>query len=60
MMLEQDQQKLRFYLHFGVGIMVWFIYLPVIILIGSQTSINWKYSFIFGKCFAITLDDICH
>ncbi|XP_053207231.1 uncharacterized protein LOC128391380 isoform X2 [Panonychus citri] len=47
MMLEQDQQKLRFYLHFGVGIMVWFVYLPIIVFIGSQTSIEWKYNFIF-------------
>ena len=46
MMLEQDQQKLRFYLHFGVGIMVWFVYLPIIVFVGSQTSIEWKYNFI--------------
>ena len=59
MMLEQDQQKLRFYLHFGVGIMVWFVYLPIIVFIGSQTSIEWKYNFIFGT-FAIIFSIICH
>lgn len=47
MMLEQDQQKLRFYLHFTIGIMVWFIYLPIVVIMRSQTSINSKYNFVY-------------
>ncbi|RWS25709.1 Integral membrane protein GPR180-like protein [Leptotrombidium deliense] len=51
MMLEQDQQKLRFYLHFGAGIMVWFVHLPIVVIIGLQISLMWRYKLILGFSF---------
>ncbi|RWS04134.1 Integral membrane protein GPR180-like protein [Dinothrombium tinctorium] len=51
MMLEQDQEKLRFYLHFGAGIMVWFVHLPIVAIIGLQISLMWRYKLILGFSF---------
>jgi len=48
MMLEQNQLRLRFYLHFGAGIMVWFVHLPIVAIIGLQISLMWRYKLILG------------
>ena len=48
MMLEQNQARLRFYLHFGAGIMVWFVHLPIVAMIGLQISLMWRYKLILG------------
>lgn len=48
MMLEQNQLRLRFYLHFGAGIMVWFVHLPIVGIIGLQISLMWRYKLILG------------
>ncbi|KAI1295335.1 putative integral membrane protein [Halotydeus destructor] len=48
MMLEQNQLRLRFYLHFGAGIMVWFVHLPIVAVIGLQISLMWRYKLILG------------
>ena len=53
MMLEQNQMRLRFYLHFGAGIMVWFAHLPIVAIIGLQISIMWRYKLILGNAIII-------
>ncbi|XP_013386479.1 uncharacterized protein LOC106155976, partial [Lingula anatina] len=53
--LERGQEKTRFYLHFGAGFLVWFIYLPILVLIGSQLSALWRFktmlSIMYGSDF---------
>ncbi|XP_002739236.1 integral membrane protein GPR180-like [Saccoglossus kowalevskii] len=39
---EYVEAKLRFYRWFGVGYSIWFIYLPLTVLIISQTSALWR------------------
>uniref|UniRef100_L7LZE7 Putative rhodopsin-like gpcr transmembrane domain protein n=1 Tax=Rhipicephalus pulchellus TaxID=72859 RepID=L7LZE7_RHIPC len=48
MMDENDHRKLRFYLHFGAGLLCWFVYLPVVALIALQVSALWRQKFILG------------
>ncbi|KAH9376193.1 hypothetical protein HPB48_002563 [Haemaphysalis longicornis] len=48
MMDEMDHRKLRFYLHFGAGLLCWFVYLPVVALIALQVSALWRQKFILG------------
>ncbi|XP_064484354.1 integral membrane protein GPR180-like isoform X2 [Ornithodoros turicata] len=45
---ENDHRKLRFYLHFGAGMLCWFVYLPVVALIALQVSALWRQKFILG------------
>ncbi|KAM7288984.1 integral membrane protein GPR180 [Ixodes scapularis] len=45
---ENDHRKLRFYLHFGAGLLCWFVYLPVVALIALQVSALWRQKFILG------------
>ncbi|XP_023223794.1 transmembrane protein 145 [Centruroides vittatus] len=48
MLDENDRAKLRFYVHFGAGILVWFIYLPVVALIALQISALWRQKLLLG------------
>lgn len=48
MMDENEQTKLRFYLDFGAGILVWFIYLPVVALIALNISALWRQKLLLG------------
>jgi len=41
--LEHNAEKVRFYLHFGAGFLVWFVYLPIAALICAQVSALWRY-----------------
>lgn len=50
MMLEQDPRKLRFYLHFGAGILVWFVHLPLVVVVALQIDLLWRYKIIIGRC----------
>lgn len=48
MTLEQDARKLKFYLHFGAGMLVWFVQLPVVALVGIHIDIMWRCKIITG------------
>ena len=48
-LLERVPEKHRFYLHFGAGFLVWFVYLPILALICSQISALWRYKTILSK-----------
>ncbi|XP_015912059.1 transmembrane protein 145 [Parasteatoda tepidariorum] len=48
MLDENDRAKLRFYVHFGAGILVWFVYLPVVALIALQISALWRAKLLLG------------
>ncbi|XP_022242970.1 uncharacterized protein LOC106460515 isoform X2 [Limulus polyphemus] len=48
MLEENDRAKLRFYLHFGAGILVWFVYLPIVALIALQVSALWRQKLLLG------------
>ncbi|XP_054153042.1 uncharacterized protein LOC128951794 [Oppia nitens] len=48
MMLEQDQRRLKFYLHFGAGILVWFVHLPLVAMVALQIELMWRYKLISG------------
>ena len=41
--LEHNEVKVRFYLHFGAGFLVWFVYLPIAALICAHVSALWRY-----------------
>ena len=47
--LEHSPEKMRFYLHFGAGFLVWFVYLPIVALIGTQVSALWRYKTILSE-----------
>ena len=47
--LEEDHEKMKFYLHFGAGYLCWFIYMPILALICSQVSALWRYKTILSK-----------
>ncbi len=51
--LERHREKTRFYLHFGAGFLVWFVYLPILAVIGTQVSALWRHKTILSKCFEI-------
>lgn len=40
---EMNREKVRFYLHFGAGFLVWFTYLPILVLIGMNLSALWRF-----------------
>lgn len=48
MMLEQDPRKLKFYLHFGAGMLVWFVHLPLVVMVALQIDLIWRYKIIIG------------
>lgn len=48
MVLEHDSRKLRFYLHFGAGMLVWFVHLPLVAMVAMQIDLLWRYKIISG------------
>ena len=48
--LEPSRQKNEFYLHFGAGFLVWFVYLPIVAMILSQISALWRFKTMLSKC----------
>ncbi|KAJ8977187.1 hypothetical protein NQ317_018068 [Molorchus minor] len=57
MLYEHNTQKLNFLLHFGASSLVWFIYLPILALIGLHVSALWRFKLFVGitysaDCFA--------
>lgn len=48
MVLEQESTKLKFYLHFGAGILVWFVHLPLVVMVALQIDLMWRYKIITG------------
>ena len=47
--IEHSEEKRRFYLHFGAGFLVWFVYLPIVAVICTQISPLWRYKTILSK-----------
>ncbi|CAH1791741.1 unnamed protein product [Owenia fusiformis] len=58
-LLENHQPKMRFYLHFGAGFLVWFVYLPIVALIGSQVSALWRFKTILSMTYAADFLSYC-
>ncbi|XP_050404365.2 uncharacterized protein LOC126820431 [Patella vulgata] len=44
--------RLQFFQHFGAFFMVWFVYLPVLVIISSQVSALWRYKTILSISYA--------
>lgn len=49
MMVEQEHKRLKFYLHFGAGIMVWFVHLPLVVMVALQIELMWRSKLILCK-----------
>lgn len=49
---SQHQNRLDFFQQFGAYYLVWFIYLPVLVLIASQISHLWRYKTILSITYA--------
>ena len=49
--IERNKEKIRFYLHFGAGFLVWFVYLPILAVIGTQVSALWRHKTILSELF---------
>lgn len=56
---EQNTQKTKFYLHFGAGFLVWFIYLPLLTLVTSQVSALWRNKAIISVSYSADLLSLC-
>ncbi|KAH9497822.1 hypothetical protein DERF_013778 [Dermatophagoides farinae] len=54
MMLEQDSRRLKFYLHFGAGMLVWFVHLPLVAMVAIHIDLMWRCKIITG--FSSTAD----
>ncbi|XP_027201538.2 uncharacterized protein LOC113795549 [Dermatophagoides pteronyssinus] len=54
MMLEQDSRRLKFYLHFGAGMLVWFVHLPLVAIVAIHIDLMWRCKIITG--FSATAD----
>jgi hypothetical protein len=52
-MLERDLKKTKFYLHFGAGFLVWFVYLPLVSFVCSFVSSLWRYKMIISESSAL-------
>jgi len=48
-LLERDMKKTKFYLHFGAGFLVWFVYLPLIAVVCTYVSSLWRYKTIISE-----------
>ncbi|KAG9509348.1 hypothetical protein GZH46_02138, partial [Fragariocoptes setiger] len=57
MILEQEQKKLKFYLHFGALSMVWFVHPQIVYLIALRVSNEWQQRLL--TALFIWFDDIC-
>lgn len=67
MILEQEQKKLQFYLHFGVLSMVWFVQTLIVYVISLRVELVWQSKLIIGfssaadfLAFAITTRMLWH
>ena len=47
--LERSKEKTRFYLHFGAGYLVWFVYLPILAVIATQVSALWRHKTVLSE-----------
>lgn len=57
---DPQSKRLLFFQHFGAGILVWFFYLPVLVMISSQISALWRYKTILSITYgADFLSAIC-
>ncbi|KAF7487702.1 hypothetical protein SSS_10838 [Sarcoptes scabiei] len=48
MMVEQDSDRLKFYLRFGAGILVWFVHLPLVAIVAIHVDLMWRCKIISG------------
>ncbi len=48
-LLERSLETRKFYLHFGAGFLVWFVYLPLVAAVCTQVSALWKYKTMLSK-----------
>lgn len=46
---ETNSQMAEFYLHFGAGFLVWFVYLPILAIISSHVSILWRHKTVVSE-----------
>jgi hypothetical protein len=56
---ERDAVKTKFYLHFGAGFLVWFVYLPLLTLVCSQVSSLWRYKAIISVSYLADFLSLC-
>lgn len=53
MLYEHNKQKLQFFLHFGASSLVWFVYLPLLVLIAIQISALWRFKLMLGITYSV-------
>ncbi|XP_029645028.1 uncharacterized protein LOC115219095 [Octopus sinensis] len=57
---DPQSKRLLFFQHFGAGILVWFVYLPVLVMVSLQISALWRYKTILSISFAANfLSAVC-
>lgn len=56
---EHGEKKTKFYLHFGAGFLVWFVYLPLVAIICTQLSALWRYKTILSVSYAADFLSLC-
>ena len=47
--MSRHQNRLDFFQQFGAYYLVWFIYLPILVIVASQISHLWRYKTILGE-----------
>uniref|UniRef100_T1JGC1 GPR180/TMEM145 transmembrane domain-containing protein n=1 Tax=Strigamia maritima TaxID=126957 RepID=T1JGC1_STRMM len=53
MLYEHNKQKLQFFLHFGASSLVWFVYLPLLVLIAIHISALWRFKLMLGIMYSV-------
>lgn len=53
MLYEHNKTKLQFFLHFGASSLVWFVYLPLLVLIAIQISALWRFKLMLGITYSV-------
>ncbi|GAB1604298.1 uncharacterized protein LOC115219095 [Argonauta hians] len=57
---DPQSKRLLFFQHFGAGILVWFVYLPVLVIVSLQISALWRFKTILSISFAANfLSAVC-
>lgn len=46
---EENSAKRSFYLKFGAGFLVWFIYLPIVALVSPSIAALWRFKTLLSK-----------
>lgn len=56
---EHGEKKTKFYLHFGAGFLVWFVYLPLVTIVCKELSALWRYKTILSVSYAADFLSLC-